>query len=47
MRAGHDNQDSNAVARDQVYVVRDTVRCPNKGAGTKPAQPPSTSAAAG
>ena len=40
--AGHANQDSNAVARDQVYIVRNTMACPNKlGMGMAPAPAPS------
>lgn len=31
--AGHANQDGNAVARDQIYIVRDTAACPNRMAG--------------
>ena len=29
-RAGHANQDGVAVARDQVYIIRDTQACPNR-----------------
>ena len=29
--AGHANQDGNAVARDEIYIIRDTGACPNKG----------------
>lgn len=30
VRAGHANQDGVAVARDQVYIIRDTQACPNR-----------------
>jgi hypothetical protein len=38
--AGHADQDRIAVARDRVYIVRDTDRCPNKLG----ARPPATKA---
>ncbi|CAK0736397.1 hypothetical protein CVIRNUC_000740 [Coccomyxa viridis] len=41
----HANQDSNAVARDQVYIVRNTHACPNKlgSLATAPARAPAGS----
>ena len=40
--SGHANQDSNAVARDQVYIIRNTTACSNKLSST--AMAPVTSA---
>ena len=45
--AGHANQDSIAVARDQVYIVRDSAACPSRlaGKGTSAGAPPAPAAA--
>ncbi|CAL5218603.1 g300 [Coccomyxa viridis] len=37
----HANQDSNAVARDSVYIVRNSTACPNKMSGSATAPAPS------
>ena len=41
--AGHANQDSNAVARDQIYIVRNTTACPNKLSSSSASPAPSPS----
>ena len=40
MRAGHANQDGEAVARDQLYIIRDTKACPNRLGAIAAAPPP-------